>query len=275
MLKQHPRFQEDFKARMPNGVEENEWIFQQAAVWPDIAKGLQGDLKKEYSRPEWHYIDLPYFPTDEDRNELEKNLSLNISFDVPANEDETMNVAQATLFAQRVLADTHASQPDKAKYLSWIFHLVGDAHQPLHASTLCIIDLFPQGDHGGNWIPTEQSKELHALWDGFPGSPGMKFGAVKNKAIALSRNPGLRQAGETATTDLNVATWVMESHSLGEREAYATEVLTHLEGETDHKKIPPLKLSEEYLSNGGQVAEKRLVEAGYRLGGILKKIAGE
>jgi len=55
---------------MPEGVEVNEWIFQQAAVWPDIARDLPYEAKKEFSRPNWHFIDLPYFPTDEDRSEL-------------------------------------------------------------------------------------------------------------------------------------------------------------------------------------------------------------
>jgi hypothetical protein len=66
VLKQHPRFQEDFADKMPEEVEENEWIFQQAAVWPDLARGLPTEAKEEYSRPNWHFIDLPYFPTEED-----------------------------------------------------------------------------------------------------------------------------------------------------------------------------------------------------------------
>jgi S1/P1 Nuclease len=275
ILKQHPRFHEDFEDRMTDGVEENEWYFHQAAVWPDIAKTLPHDLKAEYSRPEWHYINLPYFPTDDDRHELEGHLSLNTSFDPPTNEDEKMNVVQATRFAQRVLANPHASKSDKALYLSWLFHLVGDAHQPLHAATLCMVEIFPGGDHGGNWIPTSQSNELHALWDGFPGSPRIKFRAVQQGAIKLALDHDLKQAGEKAATDPNVEVWVKESFDLAAHMAYTNEVLTHLEGETDHKKLPPLELSEEYLSDGGNVAKQRVVEAGYRLGAMLKKIADE
>jgi hypothetical protein len=260
---------------MPDGVEENEWIFQQAAIWPDLAKGLSKDLKTEYSRPEWHYIDLPYFPTDDDRHDLEDHLELNISYEVPKAADENMNVVQAIGFAQRALSDARASAGDKGLYLSWLFHLIGDAHQPLHAATLCTSDLFPKGDHGGNHIPTEQLRELHAVWDGFPGRPGMKFREVRNKAIALIGTPALRTRGEKATEDLNVATWVKESHALAEREAYSQEVLEHIEGYTDWKEMPPLELSDGYLSSGGDVATIRLVEGGYRLGATLKKIAGE
>ena len=84
---------------------------------------------------------------------LKSKFSLNVSFAPSPDANPNMNLVQATKFAQKVLADPNASDSDKGKYLSWLFHLVGDAHQPLHAATLCIADLFPEGDHGGNWIP--------------------------------------------------------------------------------------------------------------------------
>ena len=45
-LKHHPRFAEDFIAKMPRDVaagdeaKQDRWIFWQAAVWPDIARNL-------------------------------------------------------------------------------------------------------------------------------------------------------------------------------------------------------------------------------------------
>jgi hypothetical protein len=275
ILKHNPRYIEDFKNRMPPGVEEDEWIFQQAAIWPDLVKGLAPDLKKKFSRPEWHFIDLPYYPTDDDRHELEGHFSLNISFAIPKDESEKMNVVQAIGFARRILDDAHSSDEDKGKFLSWLFHLVGDAHQPLHAATLCTVDVFPKGDHGGNFIPTKPSKELHAVWDGFPGNPGMKFRAVKNKAIGLTGDPALRTVGEKAAENLSAEAWVKESHALAESEGYTQEVLEHLDGHSVGEKLPSLELSDDYLSNGGEVAQTRLVEAGYRLGAMLKKAAGD
>jgi hypothetical protein len=274
MLQAHERFQEDFASRKPDGVEESEWTVQQAAIWPDMVKSMAPDVKKAYSRPLWHYIDLPYFPTDSDRDELKGKLTLNTSFDVPQKEDEGMNVVQATKFAQQVLADPRASDETKAKYLCWLMHLVGDAHQPLHAATLCTVDLFPGGDHGGNWIPTVQHRELHAVWDDFPGPSGIKFAAVRNKAVALIGTVDMKAAGEAAAKDLSVETWVKESHELAERSAYTQDVIEHLDGETNHKKLAPLDLDDEYLKDGGSISQKRLVEAGFRLGALLKGIAG-
>ena len=38
---------------------------------------------------------------------------------------------------------------EKAIYLTWLMHLVGDIHQPLHC-TAVFREQFPNGDKGGN-----------------------------------------------------------------------------------------------------------------------------
>src|ERR1700722_9416523 len=43
LLKKHPRYEDDFAGKMPDDLSEqltNEWIMQQAAIWPDLARGL-------------------------------------------------------------------------------------------------------------------------------------------------------------------------------------------------------------------------------------------
>src|SRR5437870_13642051 len=58
----------------------------------------------------------------------------------------------------------------KAIALAWLFHLVGDIHQPLHTAQLFTTD-YPKGDRGGNEIcvrvkEAEQPMDLHRFWDG-------------------------------------------------------------------------------------------------------------
>jgi S1/P1 Nuclease len=59
----------------------------------------------------------------------------------------------------------------KSYDLVWLIHLVGDANQPLHA-TSCFTAADP-GDNGGNAetvTPTNAATEsLHAFWDGLLG----------------------------------------------------------------------------------------------------------
>jgi hypothetical protein len=64
MLKRHSRFSEDFADQMPEEVHrsdqvtQNEWLFQQAAVWPEtVRSGPPG--KRAFNRSEWHHVNLP------------------------------------------------------------------------------------------------------------------------------------------------------------------------------------------------------------------------
>jgi hypothetical protein len=66
--------------------------------------------------------------------------------------------------------------------LAWLFHDVGDIHQPLHSTALFSLRLFREGDCGGNLIKTFQAFNLHAVWDQFPGR-GDGYQESRNKAI--------------------------------------------------------------------------------------------
>src|SRR6516162_7859219 len=95
ILKNHPRWDEDFKSKMPaeltTEAEQNEWVFQQAAVWPDMARGFNGADRK-FNHPTWHYINLPIYLTDDDKA---IDAKVNVSLDPPPAVQEDMNVVQA------------------------------------------------------------------------------------------------------------------------------------------------------------------------------------
>src|SRR5262245_6952733 len=94
-----------------------------------------------------------------------------------------MNVTQVIRFRTKTTADETASPQDCAVMLAWIFHTVGDIHQPLHGAALVSTRLFRDGDRGGNSIKTLQSGNLHAAWDNFPGR-GDSYRQVRNRAIS-------------------------------------------------------------------------------------------
>jgi hypothetical protein len=275
ILKNHPRWQEDFESKMPAELtsedERNEWIFQQAAVWPDITRGFQGDTRKEFTRGPWHYIDIPMYLTPEDQAALEGTLKENISLEPPAREEENMNVVQTIRLARRLLADKSTPDDKKAVMLCWIMHDVGDIHQPLHSTALFSRNLFPTGDRGGNSIKTDQRQNLHAVWDQFLGVR-MSFRTAHNRAIKMANDPELSKMGTDASTKLVEKTWLDESRALAESTAYDSEVTGYLRGYVDEKEAPPIHLTERYLKTGGGVAETRVVEAGYRLGAVLNQI---
>ena len=272
ILKNHPRWKEDFESKVPEDLttdnEKNEWIFQQAAVWPDMARGFKGDDRK-FNHPSWHYIDIPVFLTPDDKS-LEGKLKFNQSLTPPAEAKEDMNCVQVLRFARAALADKQTPDDVKAVLLCWVFHLTGDIHQPLHSSALVSKALFPSGDRGGNSIKTDQRQNLHSLWDQFLGNKAA-FRTARNRAIALVNDADQAKIGVAAAKQLDESLWMNESHALAESTAYDSELTGYLPGYQDKSEAPPIQLTERYLKVGGAVAEKRVTEAGYRLGEVLKQ----
>lgn len=110
ILEHHPRFQQDFRSKMPSAIREGsldsrqEWLFQQAAIWPDLAKRFPTNEKKRFSRPVWHYINRPVFLRPEDEEELGDSIDVNLNVEPPSNEFEfkNMNVVQAIVNSSRI-----------------------------------------------------------------------------------------------------------------------------------------------------------------------------
>jgi len=64
------------------------------------------------------------------------------------------------------------SDTEKAVYMTWLFHLVGDIHQPLHCVAM-FSEQYPDGDQGGNLVAIRVGNgtaKLHAFWDGLLGN---------------------------------------------------------------------------------------------------------
>jgi hypothetical protein len=282
ILRQHPRFEQDFRKRMPKDLTpqlEAEWIVQQCSVWPDLTRDFEGPDREKYHRGPWHYQDLPLFLSDADKAAMESKLTLNMETNVPDQIDnlDKLNALQAIALAKKSALDPNASPPDRAVAFCWLFHVIGDIHQPCHATAMFSQKLFPnlgEGDRGGNFVKTTQRGNLHALWDGFPGSRG-KVVEMKNRAVEMMANSELSQLGRAAAKNLDSTTWQAESFEIAKTYVYDDEVLTFLRGlEMSGAAANSMActLSEDYLKRGGKVSEKRIVEAGYRIGNILSEL---
>ena len=96
-----------------------------------------------------------------------------------------------------------------------------------------------------------------------------------NRAIGLLANSSLVELGTAAAEDLDEKNWLNESQGLAENLVYDAEVsggLRNLEAAHLDIEHQPLDLSEDYLRAGADAAEKRVVQAGFRLGAILKQL---
>jgi hypothetical protein len=283
ILKNHPRWQQEFADRMPEDVRTGdtamqlEWSFQQAAIWPDIAREYQDDVRDKFHRSTWHYINHGIYLNDQDREKFEKQFPTG-SFEVPDKVEDVTNVIQALKFTRRAMKPSEKTpDAERAVYLAWIMHLLGDLHQPMHSTSMYSSKLFPTGDKGGNDVALVQRGNLHSLWDSFPGPGKATLKEARDEALTLMIDDDFKKQGEAARAQLDEETWLKESQQLAQTYVYSDEVLAPLrnyENATELKKNP-LGLSKDYMQTGGKIAKQRVVEAGYRLGLVLKEIAAE
>lgn len=277
LLRDHPRFKEDFtspgkpndqEAAKPSSLEENErWLMGRAGYWPDVARS-----QPDYNRPTWHY-QLGATLTIGDPKDVPKNPG-----PAPANarlETQELYIAQAVEVCRSVLRDNSRSTADRAIAICWLIHLVGDAHQPCHAGSLYVAGAFPEGDRGANSIPTKQSKNLHALWDGLLGSQ-YDAGDIRRRCGVIREDAFRWTDAEVAAkraNGLNPLTWLSESSELGRSHVYTPEVLEPVQaiarGLTTTVAIT--ELSDDYLTAAGDIARKRAAFAAHRLALILSE----
>jgi hypothetical protein len=174
ILKKNPEFEKFWQPRLVqyNRTKQEQFLLMLAARWSDDIR-----RNKRYNRSQWHYINLGYKPDDEiDTIALKKPDSENILVAFSDN----LNILKS-----------NASDTEKAIALCWMFHLVGDVHQPLHTTAL-FNQQFPDGDRGGNdfYIQVREDKStisLHKFWDNIIGS-SRRFQFVRNRATELRLN---------------------------------------------------------------------------------------
>ncbi len=218
---------------MPAGLSPDDqdlYLFMVAATWPDSIKhkwlhdsdvppaGISTDVHIGYadtaSHGYWHFIDTA-FASDKST--------------VPGT---PVPNAATQIVALRIFLASDEDDSLKSYDLVWLEHLVGDIHQPLHATVRYYAG---KGDAGGNDVaiklPTAMKKqfegtlsksaptELHALWDDLPGegepSPALPEAAAFGKALP---------AATGKTTDTDPSDWAAESLAMAKKAAYAAPV---------------------------------------------------
>ncbi len=143
--------------------------------------------------------------------------------------------------------------------------MVGDVHQPLHA-TARFTATDRNGDSGGNSVkvclPTSaqcdasHNTSLHSFWDGALGSSSLATSASAKAATMPKLTFG------TSVMDAPPAVWVAESFEVARLVVYDAPV---------GPGKGPYRLTNEYRATAGEVAEHRVILAGTRLANILNR----
>ena len=243
ILKAHPdyeKWKESFAGDSAN-MDLGTFIFLRASTWSDDIRRR----KSEYNHPKWHYVDYPLKPP---------------GFPVEPGPDPTDDILYGFGQCEKVLSDTKAPAQNRAAYLSWLIHLVGDIHMPLHCCSL-FTDAYPTGDRGGNSFfvkPAARGIALHSFWDGLLGTSG-KPQAHLDYAIMIEHEHPRKSLPELKKSK-TPKDWSLESRGIAVEKAY---LHGDLKGGTS--KESAVELPEGYSKAAKAVAENQAALAGYRL----------
>ena len=169
----------------------------------------------------------------------------------------------------------------KAIALAWLFHLVGDIHQPLHTAQLFTVD-HPKGDRGGNEICVRvtqagQPMDLHRFWDGVITS-SQNLTRLRNEATALRNRQEFQRSQFTELANTDFESWAKESFEIATKFAYRNggRIGIPKGGAMDCAMVaaaPVLPVG--YAVSASRIADRRMILAGYRLADLLTGVASQ
>lgn len=153
------------------------------------------------------------------------------------------DVVEASRRMVATLADPAAARPEKAKALKFLAHFVGDLHQPLHVGR--------RADRGGNEVLVTWRgavSNLHSVWDyDMIDATRLSF----SEYAELIDHPSVEEV--VAWQGSTLLDWIAESKELRAR-VY---------------EIGDGRLGSDYSYRNLPVVERRMLQAGVRLAGLL------
>ena len=225
----------------------------------DSAFAYAGRMEK-YHHPTRHYVDM-FWRQDTDFGDV-------LAVDRRPDGDLLRDAPRM----QRLLAE---GLPElKAVGLAWVLHLVGDIHQPLHASGR-ISPRDPWGDDGGNTFrlevvnPTAPDslqfrRSLHSVWDGIftdsvraPRPVAPLAVVTSTAAMIMQHHPRSELAGELGQREFRQ--WAEESVAIAKRDVFRAPL------------VRDQAAPSEYRTAAYRAAEIRMALAGYRLADLLNQ----
>ncbi len=255
------------------GIRE---VFLRASVWPDR---IRGDARfwRETDPAATPTTLLPGFPTMASRDGWHY---LTRSFAIDGTRTLTLaepNVTTAFPVMAESLRDKAVPSSVRAYNLSWIVHIVGDLHQPVHGTSRSTA-AHPDGDAGANrvWVQLSgferDSINLHAVWDGWVGRPSRNL-PIDDVAAGLARDLPLAdgQPDDALTIPQGAALATMLRGWADESAALARYVAYDLPPRNGN--APPL-LTDAYMAQGTRIARQRLALSAYRLAAVIEEQLG-
>ena len=258
ILQHHPHYEEYLAEEKPRTVSEAEWVFLRAATWSDW---VRSNHRQRFHRGNWHYINLAYVPPASALDERAWQIP---EPNVVTQIHECLNVAKNSDNAD-----------ERAVRLTWLFHLVGDIHQPCHTTAL-VSEQFPRGDRGGNSIQVRfgvAAMNIHWIWDWVLGS-GRTFAEVTDTAAEISRRQET-SAEAGAGEPVDPLAWAAEGRQLAEEYVYLRGALEFADVRDNVPVAALPTLPSGYLQESRKIAQRAAGKAVVRLAEVLREVVAE
>ena len=260
------------------GAERAKRMFIEAARWADDTKGTIHD-RPTFHTARWAIVAEDAPPEARAAAEARKGR--------PAGQ-----AIEALVLNYAMLSSPETNASERALALSWLLHIVGDIHQPLHVSDL-FSKQFPAGNAAGTqqYVMDPVNKKpipLHLLWD------SNIYRSTDLDAIERNTHELMKKYPRSAFPELkglegqgDFAKWARESYDVAVDFAYGygIETVSDPEKDLDPDKavkkmvayvlhgVPPLddapELPGEYWNKLQQVVERRITLAGYRIADLV------
>jgi len=224
--------------------------FITSACWMDDLKtrGIQ-------QFDNWHFINIPI---------CDNNITICEAISVTDVLSSDDNIVWAITESIATIKNKIAGGFERGFAFRNLLHLVGDIHQPLHATNRFSTET-PDGDRGGNSFSVKGISgihNLHALWDSTAGlldnSLNRPYSANNLSYIKIWAEKIIANTNTTGMDVHNVTAWAMDSIALARQYVY----------NLPFGSVP----SADYIATAHQIIMQQLAIAGYRLAQLLKQI---
>ncbi len=126
---------------------------------------------------------------------------------------------------------------------------------------------FPEGDRGGNQIPTKGKQNLHSMWDGSI-LPRADYNRIRKEAFELSSSGA--EAGARALKVTSTADWLRQSHRLAGAQVYTAHIRSMVAAaEGKRGDLGSVNPPNEYYADAGRLAKQQAIAAGFRIAAQL------
>jgi len=260
------------------GNERGRRMFIEAARWPDDSKFTLND-RPTFHTARWAIV------TDDAPQEAREMVAAR-------GGNPVGDAVKALELNAAVMANPEAMVWERALALSWVLHIIGDIHQPLHVTDLVSAE-YPTGNAAGAlsyvWDPiADSAMPFHILWD----SNNMRSTDLteieSNAREFLKKHPRSSYSQLTEKNGVgDFEAWARESHQIAIDFAYgygintipdpnlnadserliANMVKYILDGVSPVDEAP--KVPEEYWEKLQEIAHRQITLAGYRIADLI------